>query len=236
MDNLENRKSSNLALLKQIMRLLFHFNSYFKHRIVFVGDSHAVFIRQGLRIGVHGSQPINSLLFWIGPRLMYSVSKSGFPTTVLFKIMMWVWRPKLVVISLGEIDIRMFLHDTTLRNAEWVYDYLQKVEELRVHTRIESIYVLSGIPVSDLPPTDVIERMGTLSERLEGYRWLQSEIQTQLSQFEEFVNIHYIDLGNSLVGIDGSLSRDYSNDGIHVNSIGAWKVWDAIMKCVTSKK
>ena len=82
---MENRTTSNIALLKQILRLIVFFKDFYRHRIIWIGDSHAIFMRRGLRSGVDGYSPIESLLFWMGPRLMYSVAKSGFPITIFFK-------------------------------------------------------------------------------------------------------------------------------------------------------
>jgi hypothetical protein len=224
----KNRKTSNFVLLRQILRLIIFFKAFHKHRVVWIGDSHAVFMRGGIRSGVDDFVPIESLLFWIGPRLMYSIAKSGFPTTIFFKFLVRICRPKLVVISIGEIDVRMFLHNSSLRQSEWVHEYLVRVTELINALRVNEVRLLTSIPVSELPPSDPIERRGSLRERLEGFNWLQAVIQNELLNNSKFDKIKYIDLGNCLSGLDGTLSSIYTSDGIHVNSLGAWRVWGLI--------
>jgi hypothetical protein len=226
----ENRKQINLALLKQILRILIFFKAFYRNRIVWIGDSHAVFMRRGLRTRVDSRVPIESLLFWIGPRLMYSVAKSGFPTTIFFKFLVRTLRPKLVVISLGEIDVRMFLHNSSLRQSDWVHEYLVKVTELCCALKVNEVRLLTSIPVSEQPLLDPRERNGSLRERMEGFNWLQSEIQNQLLNNSKFEKIKYLDLNNCLGDSDGTLLSIYTTDGIHVNSLGAWRVWSLIEK------
>ena len=225
---MKNRRTSNFALFIQMLRLLAFFKAYYRYRVVWIGDSHAMFMRRGLRSAVDGGVPIQSLLFWIGPRLMYSVSKSGFPTTTFFRFLIRIWRPKLIVVSLGEIDVRMFLHNPSLRQSDWVRDYLVRVNELCDALRVDEIYLLTSIPVSELPPSDPIERRGSLAERMEGFYWLQDEIQSQLFQNKDFGKIKCLDLKNCLGNPNGTLSLSYTSDGIHVNSLGAWRVWSLI--------
>ena len=96
-------------------------------RVLWIGDSHAAYMRSGLRFPLEQNKPMESLIYWLGPRLMYSVSKSGFPTSLFFRFCIRLWKPKVVIISLGEIDVRMFLHNPNLRDGRWVVDYLNQV-------------------------------------------------------------------------------------------------------------
>lgn len=225
---MDKRKTTNLAFTKQLLRFFFNVVKFNNLRILWVGDSHAISMRSGLRLRLDQNKPIESLLYWLGPRLMYSVSKSGFPTSLFFQFSMRFWKPRFVIVSLGEIDVRMFLHNPHLRNSQWVLDYLYKVLELCNKLNLRQIYLLTSIPVSNLPPLDPIERVGSTEDRLNGFDWLQNQIDLELRSNRTFSKIHLLDLFSCLNGPDGTLSSKFSDDGIHVNSAGAWQVWGTI--------
>ena len=170
---MEQRKTSSFAFSKQILQLLFNQQAYAKDKVLWIGDSHAAFMRKGLKEKSIDGFRICSLVYWLGPRLMYSVSKSGFPSTLLFRSFVRFWKPRVIIVLLGEIDIRMFLHEPRLRDSSWVRDYLVKVDDIRKVLHSSQIFVLTSMPVSDLPPLDAIERKGTLVERLSGFSWMQ---------------------------------------------------------------
>ena len=99
---LRKARTTNLLFARQLLRLLSHFFKFNKLRILWIGDSHAVYMRRGLRFSLDQNNPMESLVYWLGPRLMYSVSKSGFPMSLFFRFCMRLWKPKVVIISLGE--------------------------------------------------------------------------------------------------------------------------------------
>jgi hypothetical protein len=84
------------------------------------------------------------------------------------------------------------------------------------------------MPVSDLPPLDPIERKGSLVERLSGFSWMQEEIQKQIDMNEDFSSIKVLKLNNCLDNHLGCLKSEFTDDGIHVNAIGARKSWAEI--------
>jgi hypothetical protein len=222
---MEQRKTSNFAFFKQIIQILMHFKEYNKFKLVWVGDSHAAYLRKGLKHRDLNHPTIESLVYWLGPRLMYSVSRSGFPTTFFFRTFIRIWKPKLVIISLGEIDVRMYLSDPRLRNSLWVKDYLVKVNEFRKMLNLKVIYVLPDMPISKIPPLEPIERRGSFEARLDGYIWLKLEVKRQIELDESFSNIKCLSYRDSLVNDSASLASDFTDDGIHVNAVGSWRAW-----------
>ena len=225
---LDNRVTTNFAFAKQILRLLSRILEFRKFRILWIGDSHAVYMRRGLRSCFGQNKPIESLLYWLGPRLIFSISRSGFPLSLFFQTFIRLWKPRTVIISLGEIDVRMFLSNPKFRKTGWIADYLFRVLELCNKLKLNEIYLLTNIPVSNLPPLDPIERVGNITERLKGFNWLQAQIKLELKNNKDFSKIHYLDLHDCLNGADGTLSSNLSDDGIHVNVAGAWQVWSVI--------
>ena len=225
---LNSGRTTNLAFAKQVLKLLPRIFEFKKSRILWIGDSHAVFMRSGLRRPFGRNKPINSLLYWLGPRLMFSISQSGFSLSLFVQTFIRLWKPRIVIITLGEIDVRMFLSNPNLRKTRWIVDYLSRVLELCEKLHLNEIYLLTSIPVSNLPTLDPIERVGSTNERLEGFNWLQSQIKLGLSTNKNFSKIHLLDLRECLSGPDGTLSSNLSDDGIHVNVAGAWQTWKAI--------
>jgi len=159
---------------------------------------------------------------------MFSISRSGFPLSLFFQTFIRLWKPRIVIISLGEIDVRMYLSDPKFRKTSWIADYLSRVLELCDKLKLNEIYLLTNIPVSNLPPLDPIERVGNITERLAGFNWLQTQIKLELKTNKDFSKIHYLDLYDCLNGSDGTLSSKLSDDGIHVNAAGAWQAWNVI--------
>ena len=221
-------KTTNLLFARQLLRLSSRFFKFNMLRVLWIGDSHAAYMRRGLRFPLEQNKPMESLIYWLGPRLMYSVSKSGFPTSLFFRFCIRLWKPKVVIISLGEIDVRMFLHNPNLRDGRWVVDYLNQVSEICEKLNLQKIYLLTGIPVSELPAADPIERVGSTNDRLDGFDWLQNQIQLELRDHKNFSKIRFLDLLGCLNSPDRTLSSEFSDDGIHVNITGAWQVWSTI--------
>jgi len=216
--------------MKQVMQLLLHFKAANKYKLVWVGDSHSAFIRKRLRQKVSSDPVIESMVYWLGPRLLYSISKTGIPTTRFFRTLMRIWKPRNVIVVLGEIDIRMFLSDLSLRDSLWVRNYLLKVEDFRKATNLNTIYILTCLPVSVPLNASSKDWKGSLIERLNGSDWLQSEVQKQINLEETFSRIKYLRLNGILLNNEGCLSRNFTEDGIHVNAIGAWALWGEISK------
>lgn len=225
---LDKGKTTDFAFAKQVLKLLPRIIKFRKSRILWIGDSHAVFMRNGLRCSFDQNKPIESLLYWLGPRLMFSISRSGFSISSFFQSFIRLWKPRIVIVSLGEIDVRMFLSNANLRRTSWIVDYLIRVLELCERLHLKEIYLLTSIPVSNLPTMVPIKRVGSTAERLEGFNWLQSQIKFELSKNKNFSKIHLLDLHECLIGPDGTLSSNLSDDGIHVNVAGAWQAWRSI--------
>jgi len=219
-------KNVQLTLIKQIISNLYGPSKRNKVRILWIGDSHSAFLRRGVK---EAKLDLSSIVYWLGPRLMYSISKHDFPLPFGTRRIMRLWRPTAVVVVLGEIDVRMFLAADEVKNRDnsWVREFLCRLDSLRRELGQERIFLLSSIPPSDLPPVDPgIERKGTLAERVIATAWLQNALELNLKQLSLKVSV--LDLGGEISASDGSISQKYCSDGIHVNKFGASKIWEVI--------
>lgn len=198
---------------------------------IVIGDSHAHFLLKGgkklkpftLIDGKH-------LLIWVGPKLLYSVSNRGFRFNRLAKILLEnssSGQP--FVIILGEIDCRVHFVPNNLQNGikdfqKIAYSFRTRILEMQKDFGFGSAIILSPVPPSDIGSDNpYYPRIGTLDERVSVTR-LITEALDELSNPEFWV----VNLGEILSTDRGDLNSVYTDDGVHVNSIGASKILKSI--------
>lgn len=219
---LKNRISKLLDSVPMIFRLL-----RMKPNAIWIGDSHAHFIaRNGKRIRHFSITDKNHLLIWLGPKLLYSVSRDGFHIDKLTSLILKKAsiRQKLVL-SLGEIDCRVHLVPRTLIKGTTEFDNIVRNYRVSVMQILEKYNLGSAFILTPMPPSDfgldnpMFPRNGSLSERVTVTKLLtESLVSVSSSEF------HVINLSSILASQDGSLNMKYSNDGIHVNLLGSTEV------------
>ena len=198
-----------------------------KPNAIWIGDSHAHFIaRSGKRIRHFAITDKNHLLIWLGPKLLYSVSRDGFHIDKLTNLILKKasFGQKLVL-SLGEIDCRVHLVPKTLMKGATELDNIIKSYRVSVVQILEEYDLGSAFILSPMPPSDfglnnpMFPRNGSLSERVKVTKLLtESLVNISSSEFR------VINLFSFLANQDGSLNMKYSNDGVHVNLLGSTEV------------
>jgi len=198
---------------------------------IWIGDSHCHFIaRSGETIKTYSTSNDGKLVIWLGPRLLYSVSKHGFRFDFLTKLILYfVGRKAVLIIALGEIDCRVHFVLKTLPKGQDEFfkianDY--KIQIMRVIQKFgfTKIILLTPVPATNLGAADLFfPRNGSLFERVLVTKLATKAILNLSDEMIEVVGVTTI-LQNS----DGSFDSRYTDDGVHVNAIGAQRVLDAI--------
>lgn len=148
---------------------------------------------------------------------------SGNKTTDILNNMedrIYKYNPTKVFIQIGTNDIEW--EDSDELNEE-VYQNIVKIAEGVKANRWQSeIYIISIYPVNnDLP--------GANDRHLSEIK----AINTKLKKYCAITDgVDYIDAYSQLVGEDGMLDTDYTDDGLHPNGLGYAKLTEILMKYI----
>ena len=203
-----------------------------KKNFLYVGDSHAMHITEKMPLLFSSHQHDGSYCFSLGPRLMHSVAISGFSmpkrTLILFRLATF----NVLIISLGEIDCRMYLgseNSDFYKKGDWPELFLEQSIELAQKLRIKNLLILTPVPPSDLAlENGMYPRRGNLSSRISATNWLtECIISSNVFQNPKY---QYIDLRQILAIGAGSLNPKLTDDGVHANSLGAKIIKKSISK------
>ena len=129
------------------------------------------------------------------------------------------------MIILGEIDCRAHFVPNNLGNGindfrKIAYSFKNKILQLQKDFSLGAAMILSPIPPSDIGSENPsYPRVGTLDERIAVTRLITQSL-IELSNQDFWV----LNLGDILATDRGELNSVYTDDGVHVNSIGALKV------------
>jgi hypothetical protein len=200
---------------------------------LWIGDSHASFLadaplkRFALTSGADA-------VVWLGPRLMYSLSREGFPDPLIPELRKGLdLADTPIVLAAGEIDCRVHLVER--RNQAgflaFVADYVQRVSELRVRLGAPRAFILGPVPPSDLGPENFeLPRIGTLLERVAVSKELEAELCESVIRLEDPA-LSAFPLGRRLADKrTGELARNFSLDGCHVNRLGSLMLRDKLVQ------
>lgn len=197
---------------------------------LWVGDSHVLFINECGPATSRLTRVDGHRFVWhVGPRLMWSIARNGFPPDVLFLArlirMFGGSRNLSLVVVFGEIDVRAHLadaHASPLRDMRFVSDYLRQCQVLG--QRLGARCVVLAVPV---PPKDAFKdtpgfpRSGTLEERIDAFRFLQKALVAAVDSAEALPATVLLDCTEEIADSDGSLRADLTDDDCHVNNTGA---------------
>lgn len=221
----------NIALMCLDFARLFAKTRISKPVSIVIGDSHAHFLlRGGKKLKPFTLIDGKHLLIWVGPKLLYSVSNRGFGFNRITKTLLKnssSGQP--FVIILGEIDCRVHFVPNNLQNGvkdfqKIAYSFRASILEMQKDFGFGSAIILSPVPPSDIGNDNpYFPRIGTLDERVAVTR-LITEALDELSSPEFWV----VNLGEILATDIGDLNSTYTDDGVHVNSIGASKILKSI--------
>lgn len=193
---------------------------------VWIGDSHASFTSES-RITQTLLRQSTDALIWLGPKLMYSISKNGFPPWLLRSMRYQVFRRVPLVFSFGEIDVRAHLVAKLEegQNFDFVSSYVQRIVEIGKSNNGLKLIIMGPVPPSDIGISDPrYPRNGTLAERIKAAQLLNSRVENECDKF----GIKFLDVSSIVANGDGSLRSEFTDDGCHLNHVGAIAVKDLL--------
>lgn len=191
-----------------------------------VGDSHAPTILGAPLQRVTRVQGRKAICVWVGPRLMHSIARDGVSSPITHFTRM-DRRGRLVAVF-GEIDCRIHLarhpERTTKQSLAWVSDYWAALCSLASQLKLTEIAAIGPLPPSDLgADSSQFPRVGSLLERAKA-----TEILTQ-ALIDSSPDCASVIDAQLLVGDhEGVLLPRYTDDGVHVNHIGASEIRKAL--------
>ncbi|WP_322937143.1 SGNH/GDSL hydrolase family protein [Nocardioides bizhenqiangii] len=193
---------------------------------LWIGDSHAVLLNAPSfafdRLGRIGA---NRFVWHLGPRLMFSIARGGWPTSV--RVVTAVLGrlpnpPGVLTFSFGEIDVRCHLANRLVDgrlDTGFVATYVDRIDELRKRAGAETAVVVTPVP----PSVDVTDHVafpvvGTIEERLVAHRAICDALHQEVTAARPGMRV--TDLTAQLAGTDGQLRSDLTDDGCHTNDAG----------------
>ena len=195
---------------------------------IWIGDSHInYFANFGSKLQKHSLHNNQSgLIIWVGPKLLYTVSKKGFQFDLLSKFLLLMLGDKQkVIISLGEIVCRVHLVPKTLHLGAEAFEQIASNFKTEIMKMISKYDLGTPIILTPVPPSDfglaesVFPWSGDISKRILVTNFLREALMLLNSD-----SFKVLDLNTLLADESGKLKRHLSDDGIHVNALGSKKV------------
>lgn len=217
------------TLMKNFLLTKKFFNSTRKG-VLIVGDSHAVsFYNYFCKMDVEHS----CLLFWLGPRLMYSIAKKGFDLSIPQVLLFRLWKPDYLVLLLGEIDVRTQLADMRKGRElpiDWISSYLYAAVELARKIGEPKILFVEPVAQTDSSNNDPrFPRVGSLSRRIEAHGEIVKSMRSLLP-LTEYSDSKFIPISYPISTSEGVLKSEFTDDGCHLNDLGLSLVASIILK------
>jgi hypothetical protein len=204
-----------------------------KEVTLIVGDSHAVTLGDGSLVSFQRIQRAsgieNAYIIWLGPKLLSSVTRKGFPAWV--RVLM-SGLPTLIAgaarlridLVFGEIDVRCHLAPRLRFGGPMAIERLGDDFVNLLHTCVETPGVLGIRYHEPVPPSDLglqneaFPVAGTLAERIECHQLLVGRISSAIAaRFGNSPRVLFIPNPPGSKLADGSLSPDWTDDGCHFN-------------------
>lgn len=202
-----------------------------KPSMIYMGDSHAYYLSGNTRpIKKFSLNKSGVLTIWIGPKLLYTIANQGFLLDKRMKIvLMSVRNSPTIVFILGEIDCRVHFVKKTLVLGDKEFDsvalkYKSIITQFVTDNSLGKCIVLAPFPQSDFGLGNPrIQRDGALSERVLVTKKITDSLLKISSE-----NFIVIDNSNDLSDQNHSLEKKYTDDDVHLNSLGIQIVKDEI--------
>ena len=196
---------------------------------VWIGDSHAVHINTPAMVTALRRLPDGRWVWHLGPRIMFSIAREGFPPALLRVLGMIshsrraseiVW-----AFSFGEIDVRCHLVPRMGDPATalgFVPTYLDHVQRAATLAGARRALVLIPPPESDVYPEQIgFPIVGTLEERVETSHALRDAMLRAAKELpSEGAAVHLIDVTEDFSDERGAIIEDLTYDGLHTNDAG----------------
>lgn len=185
-------------------------------------------------------------VFWLGPKLMYSLASRGMPTDVgrLATALRIVGRPNrtVFVAATGEIDIRCHLVPRlagTTTMPDFPSRYVANVQALAAQARAVAAAVVVPVPPSATYAADPEQFpvRGTLTERVAVHGRVREALTTAVAAVEASGTtppLLLVDATTELSAPSGEIRAELTIDGCHTNDAGRTIVRDALVRALRS--
>jgi hypothetical protein len=211
-----------------VVRLLLHAYTGGLHE-VWVGDSHAVHINTPDMVTALRRLPDGRWVWHLGPRIMFSIAREGFPPALLRVLRMISRSPGASEVvwafSFGEIDVRCHLVPRMGDPASalaFVPRYLDHVQRAATTAGARRALVLVPPPESDVYPEQIgFPIVGTLEERVDASHALRDAMLRAAKDLPpNGATLHLIDVTEEFSDARGAIIEDLTYDGLHTNDAG----------------
>jgi lysophospholipase L1-like esterase len=152
---------------------------------------------------------------------MHSIAQNGWPRDVSLSAMALRRYPCTFVLHFGEIDVRIFLGacvENDNLNLDFVSDFVQRSVELSQLTDCTVVICAPVPPFGEEDLTLEFPRRSSLTARINAHRAVRDELCRLIQDKPE---LRYFDICETLVDRDGSLLPSLTEDGFHLNDVGA---------------
>lgn len=188
---------------------------------LWIGDSHALSFNQKVHFSEFVRGPEGQIILRVGPRLMWSLAESGFSERVdrVARVVSKFGRPGSIVpvFVSGEIDVRCHLVGRE-QDYGFVKTYVDRCLALATSLRSpRAVFVVPPPPSEWCPNVEEFPIKGTIAERVGVFQNLREAL---ISAVQQAPAAELLDPTDALVGADGSLRRDCTDDGCHTNHHG----------------
>ena len=212
---------------------------------LWIGDSHCLFFNQQQTVAVLSRAENMSFVWALGPRLMWSISRQGFPLSL--RLTARVLNPTgtrsgrfLPIVCLGEIDVRCHLASPSITpnlNMSFVSDYVDKGQRLATSIGAGSvIFVVPVPPGADWAAHSEFPIVGLLNSRLEAFASLRTALVSAVQEGIDHPRAYLLDSTDILADSGGQLHDRLTADGCHVNQEGALLVHERLLQLVERMK
>jgi hypothetical protein len=199
---------------------------------LWLGDSHSIFLNKEYASGVLTRAPEGQLVWHLGPRLMHSIARNGFPPKVerRVRLLRRFSRPGSIVpvVVTGEIDVRCHLvrHSSDPDfNFDFVADYVRNVRGLAERLGAPMVVVAVPPPPSvDCPRNPEFPIQGSIAERITVFGDLREALIKAVANTSGRPRVLLLDATDLLVDGTGEFRSDLTDDGCHTNTNGVRKV------------
>ena len=198
-----------------------------KPNIIYMGDSHAHFLAGGGKKRKKFSLwKGNRLVIWLGPVLMYTISKNGFNFDKRVRMVLNLAGSKRrIVLLVGEIDCRVHFVQKNLDLGTESFDKIALGYKKSVMKLIKDFDLLDAVIMTPLPPSNLrsdelkFSRIGSIAERVLVTKMITKSLE-DTSSFK-FIVLNYFSALSNRTGI---IKKEFTDDGVHLNSIGLKKL------------
>lgn len=196
---------------------------------VWLGDSHARFNLGHPHAEGRFCRVSDSDYVWsIGPRLMYSVAREGWPRDVIMlsRLLNVISRTRHVRLCfvLGEIDVRVFLGERVAEETldlDFVPAYVTRCKWAAQRANAEPFLVVPVPPFGPPDPHHEFPRRGCLDDRLSAHQALRQRLLRESTTTEGCPRIFDATPELATTSAEGGLNPAFTTDGFHLNSAGA---------------